>query len=148
MATSELDMEYGVISTDDVPLTDLSEIDDVPPNLEVRPVSRELDTQKLTATLWYFAEGDEIRYHAHAEQEELYYVIEGQFSLKLGRSGETEIREVGPGDFWVAAQMIGHGHRCISAGGGTVLAVGAPASHDPGLDPHQLEEGEVDAGIE
>jgi quercetin dioxygenase-like cupin family protein len=137
-------MEYSVIDTEDVPVTDLSEIDDLPPDLDIRPVSRMLGAENVVVTLWYFDEGEEIRYHAHAEQEELFFVLEGEFSLKLGRSDETERREVGAGAFWVAAPMIGHGHRCVSDDGGTVLAIGAPAGHDPGLDPHELSDDEID----
>ena len=137
-------MEYSVIDTEDVPVTDLSEIDDLPPDLDIRPVSRMLGAENVVVTLWYFDEGEEIRYHAHAEQEELFFVLEGEFSLKLGRSDETERREVDAGAFWVAAPMIGHGHRCVSDDGGTVLAIGAPAGHDPGLDPHELSDDEID----
>ena len=137
-------MEYSVIDTEDVPVTDLSEIDDLPPDLDIRPVSRMLGAENVVVTLWYFDEGEEIRYHAHAEQEELFFVLEGEFSLKLGRSDETERREVDAGAFWVAAPMIGHGHRCVSEDGGTVLAIGAPAGHDPGLDPHELSDDEID----
>ena len=141
-------MEYAVIDTDDVPLTDLSEIEDVPPDLDIRAVSRALGCENLIVTLWYFEKGDEIQYHAHSEQEELFFVLDGEFSLKLGRSGEEQFREVGPGGFWVAAPMIGHGHRCISDDGGTVLAVGAPSTHDPGLDPHSLSDEEIDDALE
>jgi quercetin dioxygenase-like cupin family protein len=137
-------MEYSVIDTEDVPVTDLSEIDDLPPDLDIRPVSRMLGAENVVVTLWYFDEGEEIRYHAHAEQEELFFVLDGEFSLKLGRSDETERREVDAGAFWVAAPMIGHGHRCVSEDGGTVLAIGAPAGHDPGLDPHELSDDEID----
>jgi quercetin dioxygenase-like cupin family protein len=137
-------MEYSVIDTEDVPVTDLSEIDDLPPDLDIRPVSRMLGAENVVVTLWYFDEGEEIRYHAHAEQEELFFVLEGEFSLKLGRSDETERREVDAGAFWVAAPMIGHGHRCVSDDGGRVLAIGAPAGHDPGLDPHELSDDEID----
>ena len=141
-------MEYAVTDTEDVPITDLSDVEEIPPDLDVRSVSRHLGCEQLVATLWYFDEGEEIQYHAHGEQEELFYVLEGEFSLKLGRSGEEEYREVGPGAFWAAAPMIGRGHRCISEGGGTVLAIGAPNTEDPGLDPHALSDEEIDETLE
>jgi quercetin dioxygenase-like cupin family protein len=94
--------------------------------------------------IWYFDEGEEIGYHAHTEQEELFYVLEGTFSLKLGRSGEEEFVEADEGTFWVAAPKIGHGHRCISDDGGAVLAFGAPSVDDPGRDPHSLSDEERD----
>ncbi|MFB6142055.1 MAG: cupin domain-containing protein [Halorientalis sp.] len=133
-------MDYEVLATEDVPVTDLSEIEGVPPDLDVRPVGETLGLEELNVTLWYFEPGEEIQYHAHSEQEELYYVIEGEFSLKLGRSGEEEYVEVGPGAFWAAGPEVGHGHRYVGEEEGVVLAIGAPPVEDPGLDPHSLEE--------
>jgi len=132
-------MEHEVIHTDEIDRTDLSEIDAVPPDLEVKSVGRLMGLENLVATLWYFEPGEEIAYHAHSEQEELYFVVKGEFSLKLGRSGETEIVEAGPGDVWAAGPEVGHGHRYVGDDEGVVLAVGAPNVEDPGLDPHELD---------
>lgn len=128
-----------MLDTDDVPLTDLSERADVPPDLDIRPVGAALGLENLHASLWYFEPGEEISYHAHGEQEEVYYVLEGEFSLKLGRSGETEVVEVGPGAFWAAGPEVGHGHRYTGDDEGVVLAIGAPGVEDPGIDPHGLD---------
>lgn len=132
-------MDYKVVDLEDVPVTDLSEIEGVPPDLDIRPVGDQLGLSKMRATVWYFEEGEEIQYHAHSEQEELYFVLEGEFSLKLGKSGEEEYIEADEGSFWVAKPLVGHGHRCVSDEG-VVLSVGAPPVEDPGLDPHSLEE--------
>ncbi|MFB6164948.1 MAG: cupin domain-containing protein [Haloarculaceae archaeon] len=132
-------MEYEVLDTEDVPITDLSEIEEIPPDLDIRPIGQTMGLENLAATLWYFEPGEGIGYHAHGEQEEFFYVIEGEFSLKLGRSGETETMEVGPGAFWAAGPEIGHGHRYVGDDRGVVLAIGAPNVEDPGLDPHQLD---------
>lgn len=137
-------MEYDYVSTDDVPITDLSEIDAVPPGHDIRAVGRVLGCHNMTANIWYFEQDDEIGFHAHESQEELFYVLDGEFSVKLGRSGEEEVVEMSEGDFWVAAPMIGRGHRCISDDGGTILAIGAPNVEDPGLDPHELDDEEID----
>lgn len=131
-------MGYAVTHLEDVPLTDLSDVEGVPPDLDIRSVGDALGLENLGATVWYFEPGEEINYHAHREQEEVYYVVEGRFSLKLGRSGETETREVGPGSFWVAKPEVGHGHRYLGDDRGVVLALGAPPVDDPGLDPHEL----------
>ncbi|WP_265110083.1 cupin domain-containing protein [Halosolutus halophilus] len=133
-------MEYEVVHTEDVPITDLSEIDEVPPDLQIRAIDEVLPTENVQLKLWYFEPGEEIQYHAHAEQEELYFVVEGEFSLKLGRSGEEEYVEAGPGTFWMARPEIGHGHRNVGDEEGVVLAIGAPAVEDPGLDPHSLDD--------
>ena len=130
--------DYEVVDLDDVPITDLSEIDAVPPDLDVRRVGDALGVENMRVTVWYFEPGEEIQYHAHSEQEELYFVLEGEFSLKLGRSGEEEYVEAGPGTFWVAGPEVGHGHRNVGDERGVVLALGAPPVEDPGLDPHSL----------
>lgn len=140
--------DYEVAHTEDVPVTDLSEIEEIPPDLDIRAIDEVLDPQNLRVKIWYFEPDEEIQYHAHAEQEELYYVLEGEFSLKLGRSGESEVVEVGPGAFWVAKPKVGHGHRYIGDDRGAVLAVGAPAMQDPGLDPHRLDDEEIDEAVE
>ena len=132
-------MEYGVVALDDVPVTDLSEVESAPPDLDIRPVGEHLGLSEMRATVWYFDPGEEIQYHAHSEQEELYFVLEGEFSLKLGRSGETEYVDAGPGTLWVAKPEIGHGHRNVGDERGVVLSFGAPPVDDPGLDPHDLD---------
>jgi uncharacterized cupin superfamily protein len=133
-------MGYDVVHTDDVSLTDLSEVEEIPPDLNIRALDEALGTEQMNVKLWYFDPGEEIQYHAHSEQEELYYVIQGEFSLKLGRSGEEEFVEAGPGTFYVAGPETGHGHRNVGEEQGIVLAIGAPAVEDPGLDPHSLDE--------
>jgi quercetin dioxygenase-like cupin family protein len=130
--------DYEVVHLDDVTVTDLSEVEGVPPDLDVTRVGDALGAEEVRATVWYFEPGEEIQYHAHSEQEELYYVLEGTFSLKLGESGEEEYVEVGPGTFWIAKPEIGHGHRNVGDERGAVLAFGAPPVDDPGLDPHSL----------
>lgn len=132
-------MDYGVVHTDEEPRTDLSEIDEIPPDLDIQAIGDALGLENLRVNVWYFEEGDEIRYHAHDEQEECYYVLKGEFSLKLGRSGETEIVEVGPGTFFAARPGIGHGHRYLGDDEGILIAIAAPNVDDPGLDPHALD---------
>lgn len=131
-------MGYDVTHVDDVPITDLSDIEDVPPDHDIRSIGNALGLDNLRAAVWYFEPGEAIHYHAHTEQEEVFYVIEGQFSLKLGQPGDTEHREVGPGTFWVAKPEIGHGHRYLGDDTGIVLALGAPPVEDRGVDPHEL----------
>ncbi|MUV87408.1 cupin domain-containing protein [Natronomonas sp. CBA1123] len=133
-------MDYKVVDLDDVPITDLSEIDGIPPTLDIKPIGDQLGLTQMRATVWYFQPGEEIQYHAHREQEELYFVMEGEFSLKLGKSGEEEYVDAGPGTFWVAEPKIGHGHRYVGDDEGVVLSIGAPPVEDPGLDPHSLDE--------
>lgn len=104
-------------------------------NLSILPVDDALGAEHVQIKLWYFEPGEEIIYHAHTEQEELYYVLEGTFSLKLGDPDDPDIVEVGPGTFYVAGPETGHGHRYVGDETGVVLAIGAPPGFDPGRDP-------------
>ena len=131
---------YEVVDTGNVEETDLSKIEEIPPDLNIRAVDEVLGTEEVGVKIWYFEPGEEIGYHAHAEQEELYYVLDGEFSLKIGPSGDEEYVEVGPGTFWVAGPETGHGHRYVGDDRGAVLAIGTPFIEDPGLDPHSLDE--------
>lgn len=104
-------------------------------NLSMVPIDDALGAEHLQIKLWYFDPGDEIIYHAHTDQEELYYVLEGEFSLKLGDPGDPDFEEVGPGTFYVAGPKTGHGHRYIGDATGVILAIGAPPGFDPGRNP-------------
>ena len=132
-------MDHGIVQTDDVRVTDLSDVEEIPPDLDIRSLDEALGTDEMNVKLWYFDPGEEIQYHAHSEQEELYYVLEGEFSVKIGPSGEEEYHEIGPGTFYAAGPETGHGHRYTGDDQGIVLAIGAPAVEDPGLDPHDLD---------
>lgn len=141
-------MYYEVIDEDEIEATTIEDyysrnidtVDDPSQKDEFRtllvaPVDDVLGTEHLQIKLWYFESGDEMIYHAHTEQEELYYVLEGKFSLKLGDPDDPEIEEVGPGTFYVAGPETGHGHRYIGDDTGVILAIGAPPGFDPGRDP-------------
>jgi len=149
-------MGYGYTALEEVPLIDLQsdpldglqteykdDREDMPEGrkriyeIQIRPIDTELGLENMRAKMWYFEEGDEITYHAHPTQEELYYILEGEFSLKLGPSGDEEYVEVGADTFYAAGPRAAHGHRCISERG-RVLALGAPNVDDEPLDPHSM----------
>lgn len=142
-------MEYEHVDIDSVEKMDLSKIEAVPPDLTMRAIGEHLGTREMAVKVWYFEPGEEIPYHAHEDQEELFYVIDGTFSVKAGRSGETEIFEATPGDFWAAAQMIGHGHRYTGDDTGVILAIGAGGGlGEPGSqNPHELTDREIDEAL-
>jgi uncharacterized cupin superfamily protein len=141
-------MHYQVVDQDDIEETtieayysrNLDTVDDPSEkdefrNLSLLPIDDALGTEHLQIKLWYFEPGDEVIYHAHTEQEELYYILEGEFSLKLGDPDDPEFVEAGPETFYVAGPKTGHGHRYVGDDTGVVLAVGAPPEFDPGKDP-------------
>jgi len=126
-----------VLPLGDVPRVDLADVDDVAPTLTVGPVDEALGLDQVAAKLWYFDPGDEISFHAHPEEEELYYVVSGEFSVKLGIPDDPEYVTVGPGTFFAAGPTEPHGHRCVGEERGVILALGAPAdAGDEAIDPH------------
>jgi len=71
-------MGYGITSIDEVPSVDMSDAVESM-DAEVRRVQTELGTEKMVTNVWEFEEGDAMVHHSHEEQEELYYVIAGEF---------------------------------------------------------------------
>ena len=127
-------MDYGVTSIEDVPSVDMGDAVEGM-DAEVRRVQTELGTDEMVTNVWEFEEGDAMVHHYHDEQEELYYVIKGEFRLKVGDVGDTEERRVEEGDVFAFAPEVGRGYRCVSEEGGTVLTVGAPNVVD--IDPEK-----------
>lgn len=123
-------MEYGVTHIEDVPLTDMNEMLDGMLDVHVRSITSQLGMDEMVANLWYFEPDDEMPHHVHSEQEELFYIVEGKFVLKLGEPDNIESAEVGPGAFYAAGPGIGHGHRYVGDDKGIILAIGAPAVTD------------------
>lgn len=119
-------MEYAVVSDDDVPAVDLSEALDGMFDPDVRRVQADLGTEEMVVNLWEFEAGEEMVHHAHEDQEEVYYVLDGEFELKLGEAGDAEAVTVDEGTFFAAGTGTGHGHKCVGDGSGRLLAVGAP----------------------
>ncbi|MFP8890425.1 cupin domain-containing protein [Natrialbaceae archaeon A-CW2] len=131
--------ENRVLHRDDAPIVDLSEVDDVRPNVGIQAIDELLELETMGAKLWHFEPGEEVGYHAHPEEEEFYFVLEGEFSLKLGPADDPEYVTVGPGTFWAAGPYEPHGHRYIGEETGVVLALGAPPGNDEVLNPYELE---------
>jgi quercetin dioxygenase-like cupin family protein len=119
-------MEYNIASIEDVPPVDLGNLGEVEMEPDVRRVQSELGAENMVANFWEFEEGDAMIHHRHEKQEELYYVVEGEFRLKVGEAGETKEYTVSEGELFVASPETGRGYRCVSEGGGHVLSVGAP----------------------
>lgn len=135
-AVPAIAMDYAVVPTEAVPRVDMSEATDGIIDPDVRRVQAELRTENLVTNRWYFDEGEEMVHHVHDEQEEVYYVLEGEFELKLGEAGEAESRVVDEGTFFAVGAGVGHGHRCTSEDGGALLAVGAPNVTDINPDTY------------
>ncbi len=123
-------MSYSVVDPEDVDRVDMGDMTDGLIEPDVRRVQMELDLQEMVANLWYFDEGEAIVHHEHMEQEEVYLVVEGEFEAKFGEAGDAEVETIEEGMVFSAGPEVGHGHRCVSEGGGVVFAVGAPNETD------------------
>lgn len=133
-------MEYEHLHEEDVERVDLTDNDDIPVAHDMKPIGDALGLDNVRARVWYIEPGDQIGYHAHEQQEELFYLAEGTLSLKVGRSGETETVEAEAGTWWAAGPKVGHGHRNVGEETCVVFAFGAPSVDDVGLDPHELAD--------
>ena len=59
-------MDYEILDLEEAPVTDLSEMEALPPDQDVKPVGDLLGPEAMRATVWYFEPGEEIQYHAHS----------------------------------------------------------------------------------
>jgi quercetin dioxygenase-like cupin family protein len=83
------------------------------------------ESPRLLVGLNAFESGQEHALHAHAGQDKVYHVLEGE-GLFLLEGGELAM---GPGDLLVAPEGVAHGVRNTGAGRLLVLAILAPAPH-------------------
>ncbi len=125
-------MDHAVVHTDAVPRVDMSETFDGLFDPDVRRVQAALGTEQLVTNLWYFEADETMVHHSHEQQEELFYVLEGEFAVKFGAVGATQTERVGVGGFFAAGPGVKHGHACVSDTG-VLLAVGAP--NEPDIQP-------------
>lgn len=122
-------MDYAVLHKDDVTRTDMSNMGVVAP--EVEAVDVELGvTEEIRFKIWYYGPEDETQHHSHEVQEEVFYILEGEFEVTLEGDGELERYSLEAGDFYAAGPGVRHGHRYVGDGEGAVLALGAPAVDD------------------
>jgi mannose-6-phosphate isomerase-like protein (cupin superfamily) len=61
--------------------------------------------------------------HLHHEQEEWFYVVEGEYVIEVGE----ERYELGPGDCVLAARKVAHGWAYVGEGKGRLIAALQPA---------------------
>lgn len=127
-------MSYDVVRSEEVSVTDMGEMLDGMLDPHIRSIQSELGAEKMVPNLWYFEPGEEMPYHIHDTQEEVFYVLEGEFVAKMGEPEDPEVFELGPGDFYVAGPDVGHGHRYEGDDEGIILAIGAPAVTDINYD--------------
>lgn len=87
-------MPHEIAYIEDIDEQSMEAIDKFPTRYRI--LTQALDLSEMRANVWYFEPGEDLVYHAHDEQEELVYVLEGQFSLTIGHPDDTETHEIGP----------------------------------------------------
>jgi mannose-6-phosphate isomerase len=80
-------------------------------------------TDKYCGKLLKFNKDAKFSMHFHAEKDESWYVLDGQFSVHWidTMDARTYIKELNPGDTWRNPPLLPHQLVCISAG--TIIEV-------------------------
>jgi quercetin dioxygenase-like cupin family protein len=121
---------YEVVDTEDVPRMDMGELLDGLLETDARRITAALGAGESVISVWYFEPGESMPHHAHNEQEEVFYVLEGEFEVVLGPAEDVERKTIGPGSFYAAGPGVYHGHRYLGEDEGQLLAIGAPNVND------------------
>ena len=100
---------------------------------EVRALGYGLDGETMLPNLWRYAAGDTGSWHRQTEQEEFYYVIEGEVELRIGDDETVSLDE---GDAAVVSPEEWRQLRAVTDA--RLLVVGSP----PAQDDHVLPEDE------
>ncbi len=139
-----VDSRYNVTHVDDVPIIRVAEIDEVSEKFAPLGVQNldevALETEEMKVKLWHIPPGEQMGSHGHSTQEEFYYVLEGTFRVEIGRPGDTDAHEVGPGAAFAASPDIARGYENIGDEDGRVLTVAAPNVPEGGIPEADLVE--------
>lgn len=129
-------MAYELTDVDDLELLEMDGINQFPAGH--KQLTAALGLEECHVNVWHYEPGDETAFHAHLDQEEVFYVIEGEFEVTLGDPADPTTETVGPGTAYAAGPEVGHGHRYVGEDRGVVLAIGAPPVDDTFRDPSTL----------
>lgn len=126
---------------DEVPVTSTADVEAVYEEfdgLDVRDVDEALGTEEMKVKVWRSPPGETIGVHGHSRQEELYYVLDGTFSVRIGPLDDTETVEVGPGAFFAASPEMVREYESTGTEDGVVLVVAAPNVDEGGIPEHEM----------
>jgi quercetin dioxygenase-like cupin family protein len=95
-------------------------------------LARTTDTPRFTCGLIDFAPGRELESHVHDDEDDAFYILEGQLTFLLG----DECVTAGPGTFVLVPPGVEHGFRNDGEAAVRMLNIHAPAGFDRriGLD--------------
>ncbi|WP_158059052.1 cupin domain-containing protein [Halorussus halophilus] len=105
------------------------ELDDA--EADLRAVGYELRTQQMRPNVWEFETGEATNWHRQDEQEELHYVLAGEFVVAVGQDDDEESFEISEGDFLAVPPETWRQLEATESS--TLLVVGAPNVKDDGI---------------
>ena len=91
-------------------------------------LARTADTPRFTLGIIDFAAGRELEAHVHADEDDSFYILEGEISFELGEDGEQVV--AGPGTFVLVPPGVRHGFANRRDTPARILNVHAPAGFD------------------
>jgi mannose-6-phosphate isomerase-like protein (cupin superfamily) len=89
-------------------------------------LARTADTPRFTFGIIEIAPGREIEPHVHADEDDAFYILEGELTFTFGKERVT----APPGTFVLAPPGLEHGFRNESAAPVRMMNIHAPAGFD------------------
>lgn len=94
---------------------------------------------KYCGKLMHFNKGAQFSMHFHAEKDETWYVLDGEFYVAYIHTdtAATEVVKLMPGDTWHNPPLVPHRLKCLKAG--TIIEVSTPDSVE---DNYRVQKGD------
>ncbi|WP_135854323.1 cupin domain-containing protein [Halorussus salinus] len=106
------------------------DVEDIEPDLKA--VGYQLRPDEMRPSVWEFEEGETNNWHRHEAQEELYYVLSGEFVVTVeSEDEERETFELGADEVVVIPAATWRQFEALEDG--RMLVVGAPSVKDDGI---------------
>ena len=91
-------------------------------------LARTADTPRFTLGIIEIAPGRELEAHAHGDEDDAFYILEGEMTFFFGDEDEEAVAP--PGTFVLVPPGVRHGFRNPGPGPARMLNVHAPAGFD------------------
>ena len=91
-------------------------------------LARTADTPRFTLGIIEIAPGRELEAHVHGDEDDAFYILEGEMTFLFGDEGDEAVAP--PGTFVLVPPGVRHGFRNPGPGPVRMLNVHAPAGFD------------------
>jgi len=109
---------------------DTRDVEDIEPGLKA--VGYRLRPEEMRPSVWEFEDGEANNWHRHEEQEELYYVLSGEFAVTVeDEDGNRETFELDRNEVVVIPPETWRQFEALEDG--RMLVVGAPSAKDDAI---------------